>query len=39
MASKWEPYKDRIKELYLDQKKTLQDVTEIVYNEMGFSAR
>jgi hypothetical protein len=37
MASKWEPHKDRIKKLY--QKKTLQEVADIVRDEIGFEAR
>lgn len=39
MGSKWQPYERIIKELYLDQKKKLDEVRSIMEHDHGFSAR
>jgi len=38
MTSKWEPYKEKIKELYMGQRLTLKKVMEVMKFD-GFSAR
>lgn len=39
MASKWEPHKCHIKDLYIDQHKTLDEVKELMAVAHSFSAR
>lgn len=39
MSSKWQPYEQIIKELYLDQNKKLDEVRKIMEQAYGFSAR
>jgi hypothetical protein len=39
MASKWEPHRATIEKLYIDEKRTLQQVMSIMEKDVGFSAR
>jgi hypothetical protein len=38
-SSKWEPWKDIIKDKYVRQGKTLKEVMEVMEEECGFFAR